>query len=204
METTQTHLRSNPSSALARPNSSSPAQTAVASPAPQKPSACLHTVASGTLQAGLHHHTLLHPQPEGKSPAAGWPLSTGLVLLRRMNRCCVGVGETGRGERSRGSGFPGGPWGTAGSSQQLSSQPAWLSRLPAATPQGLLDLALFPRQAAAAPQTPPAMSACTFTLCHPLGFVPTPSQRSAGPRVRGWGGCCSGGGWKIPQKPLAP
>lgn len=105
METTQTHLRSNPCSTLARPK----AQTAVTSPAPQKPSACLHTVVSGTLQPGLHHHTLLHPLPAGKSPAAGWPLSTGLVLLHEMNCCGVGVGETGCMERSWGSSCPGVP-----------------------------------------------------------------------------------------------
>lgn len=111
-------------------HSSSPGQAAVASPAPQKPSACFHAVASGTSQPGLHHHTLLHPPPAGKSPAAGWPLSTGLVLLHEMNRCGVGVGETGCGERSRGRGAAGwGSLGTAGSSRQLSSQPAWLSGL---------------------------------------------------------------------------
>lgn len=161
METTQTHLRSNPCSTLAW----SKAQKAVTSPAPQKPSACLHTVVSGTLQPGLHHHTLLHPLPTGKSPAAGWPLSTGLVLLHEMNCCGVGVGETGcapGGAAARGS------LGTAGSSQQLSSQPAWLSRLCTAAPQDCWIWPFFSCQAAAAlpaPQTPPALSACTFTLC---------------------------------------
>ena len=68
------------------------------------------TVASGTLQPGLHRHALLHPLPAGKSSAAGWPLSTGFVLLHEMNCCGVGVGEAGCRERSRGSsrlGVPG-------------------------------------------------------------------------------------------------
>lgn len=185
METTQTHLRSNPSSTLARPS----AQTAVASPAPQNPSACLHTVASGTLQPGLHHHTLLHPLPAGKSPAAGWPLSTGLVLLHEMNRCGVGVGETGCGERSRGSGCPGVP---GDSREQPSSSQPGSPGSPQQPPQGLLDLAFFFLcQATAtppAPQTSPAMSTCTFTLCHPLGFVPTLSQCPSVLWVCRWGG----------------
>lgn len=137
---------------------------------------------SGTLQPGLHHHTLLHPLPAGKSPAAGWPLSTGLVLLHEMNRCGVGVGEPGCRECSWGSSCPGVP---GDSREQLSSQPAWPAT---AAPQGLLDLALSPRRAAAAPQTPAAMSACTFTLCHPLGFVTTPPRCPSVPWVCGWGG----------------
>lgn len=134
------------------------------------------------MQPGLHHHTLLHPLPAGKSPAAGWPLSTGLVLLREMNRCGVGVGERGCRECSRGSSCPGVP---GDSREQLSSQPA---RLATAAPQGMLDLALSPRRAAAAPQTPAARSACTFTLCHPLGFVTTPPRCPSAPWVCGWGG----------------
>lgn len=148
-------------------------------------------MASGTSQPGLHHHTLLHPPPAGKSPAAGWPLSTGLVLLHEMNRYGVGVGETRCGERSRGSGWLGVPGD--GREQPAAELPASLAlrALSTAVPQGLLDLALSPCQAAAAPpapQTPPAMRACTFTLCHPLGFVPTPSQCLSVPRVCGWGG----------------
>lgn len=199
METTQTHLRSNPSSTLARPT----AQTAVASPAPQKPSACLHTVASGTLQPGLHHHTLLHPLPAGKSPAAGWPLSTGLVLLHEMNRCGVGVGETGCGEHSRGSGCPGVP---GDSREQPSSQPAWLSGLPTAAPQGLLDLAFFSlpsRGSAASTTNLTSDERLHFHFVSPTRICPDTFTVSISP-VGVWvGRICSGGGWKIPQKPLA-
>lgn len=111
------------------------------------------------MQPGLHHHTLLHPLPAGKSPAAGWPLSTGLVLLHEMNRCGVGVGERGCRECSRGSSCLGVP---GDSRELLSSQPAWLAT---AVPRGLLDLALSPRRAAAAPQTPAAMRALALSLC---------------------------------------
>lgn len=149
---------------------------------PKNPEPAFPTVVSGTLQPGLHHHTLLHPLPAGKSPAAGWPLLTGLVLLHEMNRCGVGVGEPGCRECSRGSSCPGVP---GDSRELLSSQPAWLTT---AAPRGLLDLALSPRRAAAAPQTPAAMSTCTFTLCHPLGFVTTPPRRPSVPWVCGWGG----------------
>lgn len=187
MEATQTHLRSNPCSTLAW----SKAQKAVTSPAPQKPSACLHTVVSGTLQPGLHHHTLLHPLPTGKSPAAGWPLSTGLVLLHEMNCCGVGVGETGCVERSWGSSCP----GVAGDSRE---QPA--AQLPASLalqalhskPPGLLDLALFflpSRSSAAGTTNPTSAERLHFHfVCHPLGFVLTPSQCPAVPWVCGWGG----------------
>lgn len=140
------------------------------------------TVASGTLQPGLHHHALLHPLPAGKSSAAGWPLSTGFVLLHEMNCCGVGVGEAGCRERSRGSGrlgVPGFAHGDGGgSSQQLSSLPTRLSLPATAVPPGL-DSALPPRRATAAlavPQTPPAPSSCTFASSHPLGFVPMSSQ----------------------------
>lgn len=181
-------------------HSSSPGRATVASPAPQKPSACFHTVASGTLQPGLHHHTPLHPLPAGKSPAAGWPLSTGLVLLHEMNRCGVGVGETGCGERSRGSGWLGVP---GDSRAQLSSQPAWLST---AGPQGLLDLVLSPCQAAAAPPAPqtPALALSLCVTRWDLSFTVTPSQCPSVPRVCGWGGFALARDGKIPQKPLAP
>lgn len=67
------------------------------------------TVASGTLQPSLHHHPLPHPPPVGKSPAAGWPLSTAFVLLHEMNCCGVGVGEARHTEYFWGSGWLGIP-----------------------------------------------------------------------------------------------
>lgn len=205
-ETTQTHLRSNSSSTLARPNSSSPAQRAVACPAPQNPSACLHTVASGTLQAGLHHHTLLHPRPEGKSPAAGWPLSTGLVLLHGMNRCCVGVGETGRGERSRGSGCPGVP---GDSREQPAAQlPASLAlQAPRSSPPGIAGFGPFSspsRGSAASTTNPNSDERLHFHFVSPTGICPGTFRVSSRPTGVWEGRICSGGGWKIPQKPLAP
>lgn len=139
------------------------------------------TAASGTLQPGLPHRALLHPLPAGKSPAVGWPLSTGSVLLHEINRCSVGVGEAGHREQSRGSsrlGVPSFTWGRG-------DQPA--AKLPPPTPLSLPitsaspgpDLALPPRRATAAlavPQTPPALSSCAFASSHPLGFVPTSTQ----------------------------
>lgn len=110
------------------------------------------TAASGTLQPSLHHRALLHPQPAGKSPAVGWPLSTGFVLLHKMNCCGVGVGEAGHREQSRGSGWLGVPsfaWGQGGAAG--SEAPPHQPRSPSPShqpPQGRIWLFLLtkPRQ----------------------------------------------------------
>lgn len=191
METNQTHLRAksklhtgSAQQQLTSTNScgqpSSPKTTLPASiPWHLAPRSLVYTI---TLS---YTHCL-----RGKArQAAGWPLSTGLVLLPEMNRCCVGVGETGCGELSRGgSGCLGVP---GDSREQLTPQlPASLAlqALHSSSPRDCWIWPFFSCQAAAAPpapQTPAAMSACTFTLCHPLGFVPTPSGCPSGPRVCG-------------------
>lgn len=162
------------------------------------------TVASGTLQPSLHHRALLHPQPAGKSPAVGWPLSTGFVLLHKMNCCGVGVGEAGHREQSRGSGWLGVPsfaWGQGGAAGSEAPPPPAPLSLPTTSASPGPDLALPPYQATAAlavPQTSPAPSSCAFTSSYPLGFVPTSMQcqdESQQPRgyVGAWvGRVCSG------------
>lgn len=63
-------------------------------------------------------------------------------------------------------------------SSAVSPPPTWLS-LRATTALRGLDSTLPPRRAAAAlpvPQTPSALSSCTFTSSHPLGFVLLSSQ----------------------------
>lgn len=168
------------------------------------------TVASGTLQPSLHHHPLPHPPPVGKSPAAGWPLSTGFVLLHKMNCCGVGVAEAGHTEHFWGSGWLGVPGFAHGDKgEQLAARlPTNLALPPCHSGFPGMDSALPPRRAAAAlavPQTPSVPSSCTFTSSRPLGFVPTSSQCQGQSLAALWvGRVCSGrGGRKTPQKPLA-
>lgn len=165
------------------------------------------TVASGTLQPSLHHHTLLHPLPAGKSPAAGWPLSTGFVLLHEMNCCGVGVGESGCRERSQGSGWLGVPGFAHGDrGEQLAAQlPASLALPPhhRSPPQGWIGLfvlaELWQRWRYRKPHQRRALA---LSLHHTRWDL---SRRLCGARVSPMGGMvCSGRGrQKTPQKPPA-
>lgn len=131
-------------------HTSSLGRATAASPAPQRLSARSRSPERPSpwrlapCSPALHHHTLLHPPPAGKSPAAGWPLSTGFVLLHEMNCCGVGVGEAGCRERSQGSGCLGVPGFAHGDrGEQLAAQlPASLALPPhqRSSPQGWIGL----------------------------------------------------------------
>lgn len=86
---------------------------------------------------------------------------------------------------------PRGPWGQQGAADTSAPSQPGSPGSPQQPPRDCQIWPFLPCQAAAAPpapQTPPATRACTFTLCHPLGFVPTLSRCPSGPRVCGWGG----------------
>lgn len=208
METNQTHLRAksklhtgSAQQQLTSTNScgqrSSPKTTLPASiPWHLAPRSLVYTI---TLS---YTHCL-----RGKArQAAGWPLSTGLVLLPEMNRCCVGVGETGCGELSRGgSGCLGVP---GDSREQLTPQlPASLA-LQALHSSPPRDCWIWPffsspsRGSAAGTTNPSSDERLHFHFVSPTGICPDTFRVSIRPTGVWVGRICSGGGWKIPQKPL--
>lgn len=197
METTQTHLRSNPSSAPARPTATHQHKQLWPAQLPKK------TLSLPPCRGVWHLAAWFTPSHSPTPTACGEKPGSGVASFDRA--CFVARNESLRCRRGRtrvqgvlpGEQLPGGPRGQQGAAE-LPASPAGHS-----SPPGNAGFGPFSSPSCGSTTNPSGEERLHFHFVSPTGICHDTSTVPISPMGVWVGSICSGRGWKIPQKPLA-